>query len=498
MVYHQAVWDEPLLVELDSKGKLGITFPSYKQIDDSSADNLVPKKIIRKAVKLPSLSQPEVVRHFTKLSQMNFGIDLGPYFLGSCTMKHNPKVSERIALNPDFSELHPYQEEDSMQGILQIFYELSEMLAEITGTSRVSLAPAAGAHGEFVGALIIRKRLQELGQLKERNEMLIPDSAHGTNPATASMANFRVVRIPSDDEGLVDIEALKKAASKRTAGIMLTVPNTHGLFEKNIREICSIVKEDGGFTYYDGANLNAILGKARPGDMGFDIVHLNLHKTFATPHGGGGPGAGPVGVKEHLADYLPIPLIKKGKKYSFDYDRPKSIGRIKNFYGNSSLLLRAYVYIRMFGKEGLPMIAEQAVLAANYLLAKIKGDDYAPSHKTRAPVKHEFVVSVKNITASTGVRAMDIAKAILDEGMHAPTTYFPLTVEEDLMIEPTDSEPLSSLDRYAEALKKIAELARRDASQVLLSPKNTAVGRLDEVKANHPMTLTLNWNKIVE
>jgi len=488
MVYHQAVWDEPLLVELSSKGKLGITLPSYRQIDDSNADSLVPEKLLRKSVRLPSLSQPEVVRHFTKLSQMNFGVDLGPYFLGSCTMKHNPKVSERIASNPNFSELHPYQDEDSIQGILKIFYELAEMLAEITGTDRVSLAPAAGAHGEFVGALITRKRLQELGQLKERNEMLIPDSAHGTNPATASMANFR----------LVDIEALKKAASKRTAGIMLTVPNTHGLFEKNIREICSIVKEVGGLTYYDGANLNAILGKSRPGDMGFDIVHLNLHKTFATPHGGGGPGAGPVGVKEHLADYLPVPMITKDTKYSFDYDRPKSIGRIKNFYGNSGILLRAYVYIRMFGKDGLPKIAEQAVLAANYLLARIKGDDYSPSHKTKIPVKHEFVVSVKNIAATTGIRAMDIAKAILDEGMHAPTTYFPLTVEEDLMIEPTDSEPLSSLDRYAEALKKIAEAARKDVSQVLSAPRNTAVGRLDEVKANHPLTLTLNWNKLVK
>jgi len=300
MVYHQAVWDEPLLMELHSKGKVGITFPSYKEINDSRAESLVPKRLSRKVVRLPSLSQPEVVRHFTRLSQMNFGVDLGPYFLGSCTMKHNPKVSERIALNPNFSELHPYQEEYSIQGILQIFYELSVILAEITGTSRVSLAPAAGAHGEFAGALIIRKRLQELGQLIERNEMLIPDSAHGTNPATASMAGFRVVRIPSDMEGLLDVEALKEKASKKTAGIMLTVPNTHGLFEKNIREICSTVKEVGGVTYYDGANLNAILGKARPGDMGFDIVHLNLHKTFATPHGGGGPGAGPVGVKEYL------------------------------------------------------------------------------------------------------------------------------------------------------------------------------------------------------
>ena len=497
MVFHQAVWDEPLLSELGGKGRVGITLPSYQQIDSSFDEKFVPAKLRRKQISLPKLSQPEVVRHFIHLSQMNFGVDLGPYFLGSCTMKHNPKISERIAGNYNFTELHPYQDEDSIQGILQIFYELSGMLAEITGTDKVSLSPAAGAHGEFVGALIIRKHLEEIGE-KQRDEMLIPDSAHGTNPATAAMAGFKVVKIPSDEEGLVDVEALKSSVSNKTAGMMLTVPNTHGLFEKNIKEICSIVRDAGGLTYYDGANMNAILGRARPGDMGFDIVHLNLHKTFATPHGGGGPGSGPVGVRKYLAEYLPIPLIaKKGKRFTLDYNVSKSIGRIKNFYGNSGLLLRAYVYIRMFGRDGLPQISGQAVLAANYLLAKIRNHDYALSHTIKAPVKHEFVVSVKALASSTGVRAMDIAKAILDEGLHSPTTYFPLTVEEDLMIEPTETEPLSALDRYAEVLKSIAETAHKDPAKVLESPKNTAVGRLDEVKANHPLTLTLNWRKLV-
>lgn len=498
MTFHQAVWDEPLLVELSGKGKVGVTLPSYKEIDDVYDESFLPAKLRRKHLPLPCISQPEIVRHFTRLSQMNYGIDLGSYYLGSCTMKHNPKVSERIASNQNFSELHPYQEEGSVQGILQIFHELSGMLAEITGTDKVSLSPAAGAQGEFVGALIIRKHLEELHE-KQRDEMLVPDSAHGTNPATASMAGFKIVKIPSDGEGLVDIEALKASVSKRTAGMMLTVPNTHGLFEKNIKEICATVKEAGGLMYYDGANLNAILGRARPGDMGFDIVHLNLHKTFATPHGGGGPGAGPVGVKEYLADYLPIPLIeKKSNRFTLKYDVPKSIGRIKNFCGNSGLLLRAYVYIRLFGSDGLPKISEQAVLAANYLLAKIRGSDYTLSHETKEPVKHEFVVSVKKLTSATGVRAMDVAKAILDEGLHSPTTYFPLTVEEDLMIEPTESEPLYSLDRYAEVLKKIAETARRSPKDVLEAPRNTAVGRLDEVKANHPLTLTLNWSKLVK
>lgn len=498
MVFHQAVWDEPLISELGGNGRVGITLPSYKPIDEIFNESFVPRKLRRKQIRLPKLSQPEVVRHFTRLSQMNFGVDLGPYYLGSCTMKHNPKVSERIAANPNFTELHPYQNEDSIQGILQIFYELSEMLAEITGTDKVSLSPAAGAHGELVGALMIRKHLEEIGE-KQRDEMLVPDSAHGTNPATAAMAGFKVIKVASDEEGLVDVEALKSVVSNKAAGMMLTVPNTHGLFERNIEEICSIVRDSGGLMYYDGANMNAILGRARPGDMGFDIVHLNLHKTFATPHGGGGPGSGPVGVKDHLADYLPIPLIgKKGKKFTIDYDVPKSIGRVKNFYGNSGPLLRAYVYIRMFGREGLQQISGQAVLAANYLHAKIRDHDYTLSHKTRAPLKHEFVVSVKALAAATGVRATDIAKAILDEGLHSPTTYFPLTVEEDLMIEPTDSEPMSALDRYAEVLNNIAKTVRKDPSKVLESPRNTAVGRLDEVKANHPLTLTLNWRKLVK
>lgn len=495
--YHQAVWDEPLLVEIGRMGRRGITMPVEEFIEDSIDDplNLVPEKLLRKEVPLPNISQLQAVRHFTRLSQMNFGVDSGMYPLGSCTMKYNPKLAQRIATSTSVADLHPYQQDETVQGILEILGKLSEYLTDITGTSKVSLSPSAGAHGEFAGALIIKKHLMENGD-NGRDEMIVPDSAHGTNPASAIMTGFKIVKVPSNDEGLVDIEALNSVTSKKTAGMMLTVPNTHGLFERKIKEICSIVRDAGGLMYYDGANLNALLGKVRPGDMGFDLVHLNLHKTFSTPHGGGGPGAGPICVKKDLEEYLPIPIIDRDNDvYRLNDDLPKSIGRIKGFIGNVGVLLRAYVYILMLGREGLESVSEQSVLGANYLRKKISSDGYSSVFKNER-LMHEFVMSVSNMTLKYNVNASDISKSLLDDGVHSPTTYFPITVRECLMIEPTESEPVENLDAYADALNNIAINVSKDSESIRGAPRNTSIGRLDDVKANHPKTMTLNWRGI--
>ncbi|MFQ5998520.1 MAG: aminomethyl-transferring glycine dehydrogenase subunit GcvPB, partial [Candidatus Bathyarchaeia archaeon] len=367
MTFRQAVWTEPLLSELSSPGRRGSNFgpdDRLKKIYEQSED-FIPQKLKRTKLALPSLSEPQVVRHFLRLSQMNFGVDFGMYPLGSCTMKYNPKIAERLAGNPNMLNSHPLQYFGSCQGILEILYDLSEMLAEITGMARMSLAPAAGAQGEYVGTLIMKAFFRDRGELEKRREILIPDSAHGTNPATAVMAGFRVIKIASNENGLIDVNAVKEALSDATAGVMLTVPNTLGLFENKIEEISKIVHDVGGLMYYDGANMNALLGRARPGDMGFDIVHLNLHKTFSTPHGGGGPGAGPVGVAPHLIEYLPIPLVEKSQRgYYLEEKVPKTIGRVRGFVGNVAILLRAYVYILLYGKDGLPMVSGQSVLAA--------------------------------------------------------------------------------------------------------------------------------------
>ena len=488
--YRQAAWDEPLLNAMGRKGRKGISMPK----DQFPSSTLrIPDRLLRKEIPLPNLSQIEVVRHFTHLSQMNFSIDSGMYPLGSCTMKYNPKLASRIATDRKITGLHPYQDEQTIQGILEILYRLSFYLAEITGMSRVSLAPSAGAHAEFVGGLIIRKYLREIGE-PAKDEILIPDSAHGTNPSSAVLAGFKVVKVRSDSEGLVDMDSLKSVTTKKTAGMMLTVPNTHGLFEKNIAEINSIVKEAGGLMYYDGANLNALLGKVRPADMGFDIAHLNLHKTFATPHGGGGPGAGPIGVVAKLEKYLPIPSIEKQRgdpSYFLKYDLPSSVGRIKGFYGNIGVLLRAYVYILMLGREGLSGVAEQSVLAANYLRKRISAPQYSSPFKNERP-KHEFVLTLSN----EDLTASDVAKSILDAGVHAPTTYFPLTVRESLMIEPTEAEPVENLDRYADVLEEIAEVSVRNPAQLKGSPRHTSIGRLDAVKANHPLTMRYKWTNV--
>lgn len=486
-MFRQARWCEPLLKELSEEEGEVETFKLRG----------FPENMVRDKLNIPNLPEPRVVRHFIRLSQMNFGVDLGTYPLGSCTMKYNPKVCERIVLNQKLRMVHPLQPQETCQGILQILYELSSYLVEITGTSRASLVPAAGAHGEFAGALMIRAAIKERGETKTRNEMIIPDSAHGTNPASAAMAGFKVVKLPSNQDGLVDVEALKGVVGKNTAGIMLTVPNTLGLFEKNIVEIVKIVKEVGGYTYYDGANLNALLGKVRPGDMGFDIVHLNLHKTFATPHGGGGPGAGPICASKGMEEYLPVPLVEyDGSRYFLEYDRPKSIGLVRGFYGNISVLVKAYSYIRLLGAEGLRKVSERAVLNSNYLFSLLDKRFYETPYGTNLPKKHEFVVSVGKVLREKDVTARDIAKALLDYGVHAPTTYFPLIVQEALMIEPTETEDFEEVEEYARILNEIAYRAYEEPEWVKGAPYNTSVGRVDEAKASHPRTMCLSWRNL--
>lgn len=488
--FSQAFWDEPLLKELSRTGRVGMTVPSDRSIRSKFRDpsSLVPASMRRESVNLPELSELQVLRHFNRLSQMNFSVELGMYPLGSCTMKYNPKVSEMISSSDYMKQAHPLQPMETVQGLLSIFYDLERFLSEITGMNRFSLSTAAGAQGELAGVLMIRKYLREHGG-EDRDEILVPDSAHGTNPASATMAGFKVVKVPSDETGQVRAEAVRQLCSEKTAGMMFTVPNTLGLFESEVAEVCQAVHQAGGLMYYDGANMNALLGRARPGDMGFDIVHLNLHKTFATPHGGGGPGAGPVGVTRKLAGYLPVPVISKGKDgYALDFGLKHTIGPLKGFVGNSAVLLRAYVYIRLLGASGLADVSSLAVLAANYLWKSLDPEAFPASHGRELHRKHEAVVSVKSELPGA---AMTVAKAILDYGMHAPTVYFPLIVHEALMIEPTESEPIETLDEYAEALNQIYRRMKEGTLGEV--PKNTSVGKVDEVKASHPMTLRVHW-----
>lgn len=498
-MFKQAYWKEPVIFQLGHKGRRGHITPKIEdEIKQTVRDAMarLPKEMLRqKPPALPQLSEVEVVRHYTRLSQMNYGVDLGFYPLGSCTMKYNPKLNEFITSQTSLTELHPYQDESTVQGILEILYTLANWLAEITGTHEVCLQPAAGAQGELLGALIMRAHHKFNGNLQEKTELIVPDSAHGTNPASGTMAGFTTVVVPSNKEGCVDLEALKSAVSKRTAGLMLTNPNTLGVFEKDIEEIADIIHETGGLLYYDGANLNAILGKIRPGDMGFDIVHINIHKTFGTPHGGGGPGAGPIGVSEELEKYLPVPRIAfDGQRYYLDYDKPHSIGKVRSFYGNVVVLVKAYIYILSLGAEGLEETAEVSVLNANYLLKKLRAvrGFEAPFAKNR-PRKHECVFSLKKLYKETGVRALNVAKRMLDYGVHAPTTYFPQIVEEALMIEPTESFEKEELDKFVNIVKKILEEAYTNPETVLNAPQNTTLSRLDEVKASHPKTMALSW-----
>lgn len=481
---------EKLIFEQGSEGRKGYSLPPCDVPERKLAD-LIPEEFLRENdPELPEVSEIETVRHFTKLSTFNHGVDTGFYPLGSCTMKYNPKITEELARLEGFARLHPYQPEDTVQGALELMYNLGEDLAKIAGMDKTTLQPAAGAHGEMTGMMIIRAYHQHRGDSK-RTKVIVPDTAHGTNPATAAMVGFKAVKVDSNSEGEVNIEALKKLVDEETAALMLTNPNTLGLFEKNILEIADIVHDAGGLLYYDGANANAIMGYARPGDMGFDVIHFNLHKTFSTPHGGGGPGSGPVAVKEFLAPYLPKPVIEKSGEgnYYFNYDLPHSIGKVKSFYGNFGVMVKAYAYIKALGAEGLKEVSENAVLNANYLRAKLRDVYHIPYDRI---CKHEFIATSKYLK-EYGVKTLDVAKRLLDYGYHPPTIYFPLIVEETMMIEPTETETKETLDEFVETLKTIAEESKNDPQLVKEAPHDTVVRRLDETTAaRNPV---IRWEK---
>jgi len=445
----------------------------------------------RKAPLLPEVSELDAVRHFTRLSQLNFSIDTNFYPLGSCTMKYNPKACNQYAMLPEFLARHPRAPESQGQGFLECMFELQEMLKEVTGMSAVSLSPMAGAHGEFAGVAMIRAYHRARGDLA-RNEIIVPEAAHGTNPATATMCGCVVKEIPVDAEGDVDLAALERAVGPNTAGIMLTNPSTLGVFERKIGEVARIVHGAGGLLYYDGANLNAILGKVRPGDMGFDVIHMNLHKTFSTPHGGGGPGAGAVGVAARLEPFLPVPIVAHGEggyRWLAEAERPQSIGRLSAFMGNAGVLLRAYVYMRMLGREGMSRVGEFATLNANYLQARLRDAGYELAYPTRR-ASHEFIVTMKKQARELEVTAMDIAKRLLDHGFHAPTTYFPLLVPECLLIEPTETESKETLDAFVEAMVAILAEAQADSAKLKGAPYTMPVRRLDDVRAAKQLELT--------
>lgn len=470
---------EPLVFELSAPGHGAASLPEH-DIPMRPASELLPRELLRaEAAALPEAAEVDVVRHFTRLSRLNHGVDVGFYPLGSCTMKYNPKVNEEVAGLPGFARLHPYQPESTAQGALELMYRLEQSLCEIAGMDRFTLQPAAGAHGEYTGLLLIKAYHADRGDQK-RTKIIVPDSAHGTNPASAAVCGFDVVEVKSNERGGVDLDALRAAVGPDTAGLMLTNPNTLGLFDESIAEIAAIVHKAGGLLYYDGANTNAIMGISRPGDMGFDVIHLNLHKTFATPHGGGGPGSGPVGVKEALVPFLPRPVIeKRGNEYHFDYDRPKSVGRVKAFYGNFNVMVKAFAYVLSQGKE-LKDVSQMAVLNANYLLAQLKPYFDLPYDRT---CMHEFVLSGRRQKKNYGISTLDMAKRLLDFGYHAPTIYFPLIVEEAIMIEPTETESRQTLDEFAEAMVRIAHEAESNPEALHGAPSMTPVGRLDEVGA---------------
>jgi len=477
---------EPQLCDISVSGRQGINFP---QPDVPLAS--FPEGFIRDDLPMPELSELDVIRHYTRLSQLNYSIDTGYYPLGSCTMKYNPKINEDTARYPGFAFTHPLQPIETVQGNLALMYTLQEWLKEIGGFAGITLQPAAGAHGELTGVLIIRAYHRSRSDTK-RDKILIPDSAHGTNPATSAMSGLRVVEIKSDSRGNVDLDALRLECDDTLAGMMLTNPNTLGLFDEHVEEVIRLVHAAGGLVYGDGANLNALLGIIRPGDVGFDAMHFNLHKTFSTPHGGGGPGSGPVGVAAHLVDFLPAPVI--GIIEEGDQEMPplygfitpaKSIGRMKSFHGHFGMLVRAYTYISMHGGQGMREIAEHAVLNANYLLALIKGTYHLPYNRV---CMHEFVVEGQWPDAPE-VHALDISKRLMDYKFHPPTNYFPLIVHEALMIEPTESESKETLDAFAETLIKIADEAHHEPELLKEAPHITPVGRLDEVKAAKELVL---------
>ncbi|MBN2450660.1 MAG: aminomethyl-transferring glycine dehydrogenase subunit GcvPB [Lentisphaeria bacterium] len=469
-------------------GRRGVTVAAS---DVPTSINLNPALLREEGPDLPEVSELDVVRHYTQLSRLNFAIDTTFYPLGSCTMKYNPKVAERIAAYPGFAHLHPLLPQLRLggsltQGALQVLHEMDLLLREITGMAGFTLQPMAGAHGELTGIMIMAAYHRERGNRK--TTVLIPDTAHGTNPASAAIAGYAVRAIPSGADGCMDLARLREALDDEVAGLMLTCPNTLGVFNTHIREVCELIHGVDGLVYYDGANLNAILGKARPGDMGFDIVHLNLHKSFGTPHGGGGPGAGPVGVVSRLLEFLPVSLVVKREDgtYALEYDRPRSIGYIAPFYGNFAIVLRAYVYILMQGRKGLPRVAENAVLNANYVLARLR--DVFPPAVDRTCM-HECVLTAQNQFRDHGIRALDIAKGLIDRGFHPPTVYFPTTVHEAMMVEPTETESKETLDAFIVAMRELADLAAQDSDAIRKCPQTTPVGRLDETRAARDLNI---------
>ena len=500
----QAYYPEPLVFEIKST-----KYPKYqapeipediaKKINDPQS--LIPKDMQRKKLpNLPNLAEYQLARHYLHLAQMNFTVDTGFYPLGSCTMKYNPKINDRITSDRRVAMTHPFQPIRTVQGNIRILYETEKMLNELAGMARTTLQPSAGAHGELTGIMIIRAYHYDHGEGEQRTDVIVPDNAHGTNPATAAMAGYKTVVIKSNENGLVDLEALKAAVSEKTAALMLTNPNTLGLFEQEILEIAKIVHDVGGLLYYDGANFNAIMGICRPGDMGFDAIHFNLHKTFGTPHGGGGPGSGPVGVVEKLVSYLPKPLPEYNKKtntYYLNFDIQKSIGKIKGFWGNFGVILRAYLYMLSLGAEGLKLVSEQAVLNANYLKKKLlELGGWTLPYSPEIPRKHEFVLDGEKLKDETGITTKDVSKRLLDLGFHAPTMYFPLIVHEALMIEPTETESKSTLDDFTEAMKQILKESKENPELLLNAPQNAAVTRVDEVlAAKEPI---LSWQKYKE
>lgn len=469
---------EKLLFELSGEGKRGPTLPKSDLPPQFPEELLSPKLLREYPPELPEVSEVEVVRHFINLSGLNHHIDKGLYPLGSCTMKYNPKIGEKLAKLPGFSGLHPYQPESTVQGALRLMYDLEGMLCQITGMDSMTLQPAAGAQGELTGLLMVRAYHKRRGNPREK--VIIPDSAHGTNPASTHLAGYRAVEVKSNRQGLVDLDELRRVVDESVSALMLTNPNTLGLFESQIMEIAEIVHRAGAFLYMDGANMNALLGITRPGDMGFDLVHLNLHKTFSTPHGGGGPGSGPVGVKKELADFLPLPTIEKiNDGYRFDHNRPQSIGKMQGFYGNFGVMVKAYIYLRMLGAQGLRKVSEGAITNANYLMKNLKSFYHLPYDRF---CLHEFVLSGSK-QKTKGVRTLDVAKRLLDYGFHAPTIYFPLIVPEALMIEPTETEPKWALDEFVKAMKRIAQESEESPDLVRSAPHTTPVSRLDERKA---------------
>lgn len=471
--------NQPLIFEMTKEGRIGYSLPELDVPEIDLAD-LLPEGLLREEpAELPEVSELDIMRHYTALSKRNHGVDSGFYPLGSCTMKYNPKINESVARYSGFANIHPLQDESTVQGAMELMYDLQEHLKEITGMDEVTLQPAAGAHGEWTGLMMIRAFHEANGDTK-RTKVIVPDSAHGTNPASATVAGFETVTVKSNEHGLVDLDDLKRVVGEDTAALMLTNPNTLGLFEEQILEMAAIIHEVGGKLYYDGANLNAVMSKARPGDMGFDVVHLNLHKTFTGPHGGGGPGSGPVGVNKDLLPYLPKPiLVKRDGVFSFDYDRPQSIGRVKPFYGNFGINVRAYTYIRSMGPDGLKAVTEYAVLNANYMMRRLQPHFDLPYDRH---CKHEFVLSGRR-QKKLGVRTLDMAKRLLDFGYHPPTIYFPINVEEGMMIEPTETESKETLDAFIDAMIQIAREVEENPEIVQDAPHTTVIKRLDETKA---------------